>query len=364
MNRSKVFSGPLAVILILLAILIAIPAQAVEPIVVDKTVSRTVIVNDLVRTVDNFIILFQSSSSMAEPYGNTGMTKIEAAKKLLKEKIGMMPDLDWQAGLYLYTPFQALYPMQDFDPAAYAAAIDQLPTEATESTPLVKGLQNLDGILAELQGPTAVFLFWNGVYNSFPTTRERPFTLARELSEKYDVCFYLISSAVEKTGRDTLKKMSNNMSCSQIAPIEAMLGRAGYLYGSLFVIDQRAIELIANIEKVVGYDLGTLNFGFDSAAINPEDHVRIDKLGQYLQTNPDKYVIIAGYTDSTGDWEYNQRLSMHRAFAAGGYLLDRFKLGADQIILRWYGPMDPVATNDTVEGRRLNRRVEGILLGF
>ena len=57
---------------------------------------------EVVRTTDNFIILYDSSSSMAGPYKGTGMTKIEALNKILKDKVEKMPELSWKAGLYSF----------------------------------------------------------------------------------------------------------------------------------------------------------------------------------------------------------------------------------------------------------------------
>lgn len=64
-----------------------------------------VIVDKFIRTADNFIILYDASGSMGRPYEDTGMTMIQAAEKALKEKNALLPDLGFNAGLYLYTPW-------------------------------------------------------------------------------------------------------------------------------------------------------------------------------------------------------------------------------------------------------------------
>jgi OOP family OmpA-OmpF porin len=114
-----------------------------ETVVVDRTEI------DIIRTADNFIILFDSSSSMGKPYKNTGKTKLEVAKAALKARNAMLPELSFNAGLYTYTPsagsfalkaLKPYYEMKPYDKAEFAAAIDQLPDKAGGTTLLQEGL--------------------------------------------------------------------------------------------------------------------------------------------------------------------------------------------------------------------------------
>jgi OOP family OmpA-OmpF porin len=75
------------------------------------------------------------------------------------------------------------------------------------------------------------------------------------------------------------------------------------------------------------------------------------------QKNPGLRVEVQGFTDSIGTEEYNQGLSERRADAVRNYLVER---GVDPKIIssKGYGESNPVASNDTKEGRALNRRVE------
>ena len=65
-----------------------------------------------------------------------------------------------------------------------------------------------------------------------------------------------------------------------------------------------------------------------------------------------------GYTDDTGKAEYNMELSRRRAEAVADYLQKKFELGSDRVVANWYGAANPIASNDTTEGRAQNRRVE------
>ena len=75
---------------------------------------------------------------------------------------------------------------------------------------------------------------------------------------------------------------------------------------------------------------------------------------------PDRRVRIEGFTDSTGSDSYNQQLSESRAFAVRN-ALEQAGIDSSRIEVRGYGETNPVATNDTSEGRQLNRRVEVLI---
>ncbi len=76
-----------------------------------------------------------------------------------------------------------------------------------------------------------------------------------------------------------------------------------------------------------------------------------------LRLNPDIVVEVAGHTDSAGSAEYNAWLSDRRADSVRQYLVDR---GANSrnLSARGYGEAEPIADNETAQGRARNRRVE------
>ncbi len=104
-------------------------------------------------------------------------------------------------------------------------------------------------------------------------------------------------------------------------------------------------------------------FDFDSVAILPEYQADLDQIGEFMQNNPNSYVVFAGFTDNTGDEEYNLSLSRRRAESAGAYLQKTHNIDADRIVADWFGKHNPVADNGTAEGRQQNRRVESAI-GF
>jgi outer membrane protein OmpA-like peptidoglycan-associated protein len=102
---------------------------------------------------------------------------------------------------------------------------------------------------------------------------------------------------------------------------------------------------------------GDVLFATNKADLKSSGLVNINKLAQFLQENPDRKVIIEGYTDSTGAENYNQSLSERRATSVQVALI---KMGVDpaRIVAQGYGKEYPVAENNSVSGRAMNRRVE------
>lgn len=82
----------------------------------------------------------------------------------------------------------------------------------------------------------------------------------------------------------------------------------------------------------------------------------LDELVTYLKQHPSKKALLRGYTDDTAARENNLKLAQRRCKAIAEMLHAR-GLGDTQILSEPLGEADPVATNDTPEGRRLNRRV-------
>ncbi len=102
---------------------------------------------------------------------------------------------------------------------------------------------------------------------------------------------------------------------------------------------------------------GDVLFATDKAELNSNGLANINKLAQYLQENPERKVIVEGYTDSTGTASHNQSLSERRAGSVRAALV---KMGVDpaRIVAQGYGKEYPVADNSSTSGRAMNRRVE------
>jgi adhesin transport system outer membrane protein len=98
-------------------------------------------------------------------------------------------------------------------------------------------------------------------------------------------------------------------------------------------------------------------FDFDSAVLKPEGRQSLDQLIAQIKTVPLDVVIAVGHTDARGSDSYNQRLSERRAEAVKAYMLNQ-GIPAERVRTEGRGETQPVASNDTDEGRAKNRRVE------
>lgn len=104
-----------------------------------------------------------------------------------------------------------------------------------------------------------------------------------------------------------------------------------------------------------------ITFPSASAEVRPENYSLLTKLQRVIREFPDASITVNGHTDSRGNAEYNQSLSQRRAIAVREYLLANMALSADRISARGHGESQPIATNDTEEGRALNRRIDVVL---
>lgn len=108
---------------------------------------------------------------------------------------------------------------------------------------------------------------------------------------------------------------------------------------------------------------GPIYFDFDQSALKPAEKAKLDAALKEIKgmKNPKIIIKLDGHTDSIGTTEYNQALGERRATVVKNYLLAK-GVKAERIELNSYGESKPVASNDTDEGRALNRRVEVLVV--
>ncbi len=98
-------------------------------------------------------------------------------------------------------------------------------------------------------------------------------------------------------------------------------------------------------------------FDFDKAELKNESRPDLDRATEFLKSNPNVRIEIAGHTDSVGVDSYNQKLSQQRAEAVQQYFVSK-GVEAGRMKAKGYGEAQPIADNSTDEGRARNRRVE------
>ena len=143
-------------------------------------------------------------------------------------------------------------------------------------------------------------------------------------------------------------------------------GNAGLGQQDLIIIDEEAFvqsltfgpkalkEALDKNGRVILYDI---LFDYDKASLKQESDKQLQFVLTLLIENPELTLEIQGHTDNQGEDAYNLTLSQQRAETVRRYLA-LFGISPEQLTAKGYGEIQPVATNDTEEGRAKNRRVE------
>ena len=141
--------------------------------------------------------------------------------------------------------------------------------------------------------------------------------------------------------------------------------------GSILMAETAPVEITAGLLEadalkqqleVGGRVAIEVNFAVDKADILPDSQPQIDQVLALLRDDPALRLSIDGHTDATGDAAHNQRLSEARAQAVVAALVAQ-GIEASRLEAKGHGQSQPVAGNDTDEGRAKNRRVELVRLG-
>ncbi len=105
-------------------------------------------------------------------------------------------------------------------------------------------------------------------------------------------------------------------------------------------------------------DVYSIYFSFNSDAIRPESEPTLQEIADILHRHPDWRLAVNGHTDGVGADQYNLALSNRRAAAVVAALTTRYAIDPKRLQYAGYGKSQPKDTNDTLEGRARNRRVE------
>jgi outer membrane protein OmpA-like peptidoglycan-associated protein len=175
----------------------------------------------------------------------------------------------------------------------------------------------------------------------------------REDSKKVDQLAYLTNQRIEvaketialRTAENELKNASAQRAQAKLDARDAQIAK---LQESLNAKQTDRGTLVT---------FGDVLFDFNKANLKSNAYPNITKLAQFLQENPERKVIVEGYTDSVGSANYNQGLSERRA-ASVRMALVRAGVDPARIVAQGYGKEYPIADNGSNSGRAQNRRVE------
>jgi outer membrane protein OmpA-like peptidoglycan-associated protein len=120
----------------------------------------------------------------------------------------------------------------------------------------------------------------------------------------------------------------------------------------------KAEEMSAKITEKGHIALYGIYFDTGNDALKPDSDPVLQEIAKTLNTDPGLKLYVVGHTDNEGALEYNQDLSKRRAASVIRALTSKLGVANERLMPIGVGLAAPVSTNDTEEGRALNRRVE------
>jgi len=167
------------------------------------------------------------------------------------------------------------------------------------------------------------------------------------------------------TERISVTEQNQQRMAGQVAENTALANRAQGSADAAQATADRANNRINGLDEFENIKTIVVPFAVGKAAIGPQGRQIIDEAAAWVKTQNTKgwMVAVVGFADSTGNSAANKVLSEKRSNAVIGYLVSKYNLPLTRLIQPFGAGADqPVATNDTAEGRSQNRRVEIRLL--
>ena len=332
--------------------------------------------------VDNILFIYDATSSMRDLYKNQEQSKATLVRRAMLEINRDIPaGLGLESGIYVVVPyFNAYRETRSHEKKEFKSAIENLPLPERQvgpQTALAKGLSRLYPVLQGLSGNTALILFSDGGENKGGD----PVAVLEELYRKFDFCLHFVSYAGSGVENNIIERMSKVENCSRVIGSEAVREQRArkdfvqnFLLGnpeeshSRDALDSRGKKSRkaegqpvdksgTPVQERINLDI---RFGYGLARVEPEYQDELKQVAELLKDRPEMDIVVAGHTDSRGAKEYNKKLSQRRASSVKQCLVE-YGVPAVRIATRAYGESNPVADNETSEGRRKNRRVEIVL---
>jgi peptidoglycan-associated lipoprotein len=193
-------------------------------------------------------------------------------------------------------------------------------------------------------------------------TKKYVTTRVGEVNDKVETLTKSVEETQDQTRKNAQRITENEKEIGQVdqkadeAGKSAVAARAaaGEAAAKAEAVDRASKRLV--YEVTLSEDQGGFEFG--KATLPESAKTRLDELVQQLKSNPNgAWIEVEGYTDSIGPKAYNERLGLERAQAVKTYLYTQYQIPLFKINVISFGPENPIAPNNTREGRAKNRRV-------
>jgi OOP family OmpA-OmpF porin len=314
------------------------------------------------RLPDQVVVLTDASGTMYQHQ------TFPQAKALTSTFVAAMPEGSsrglkpggYEAGLISFGGDERITaPLAAFDRAALASTVDSYRILGElggygGNTPYHDVIAEVRGSLTQRSANSAVVVFSDGI----PDDEMAALRAARDLGLAYagTVCIHTVQTGDDPLGADFLKRLSNVTGCGTTRSANSVSDPAAFMrfVREVFVTTTKAPEpdVCSGVIRLRGVE-----FEFDKADLTGASGVVLDAAIEGLLVCPNVPLRVEGHTDALGSNEYNQDLGLRRAESVRRYLVNG-GVAARRVTARSYGETRPIATNDTDEGRQLNRRVE------
>ena len=328
-----------------------------------------------IQKTDNFVVLFDKSSSMDDAYART--TRMELAKDVVNRMAATIPNLKLNAGLRTFwnDETKLVYGMASYDKGKFLKPLDCI-MWGSGNTPMAKAILGAGNDMASFKGNSAIiivsdFEHLEGLDDMRP---QNVMAAVAKLKEQYGarLCIYPIQVGNAPKGKIIAQEIVKDAGCGASVNADE-LGTAaamGAFVEKIFLGPAQG-EVVASMKAEAAAAAAgqssakgvsaTIHFDFDKSAIKPAFKKTIADFAALLVKNPDAKVVIDGYTDYIGTDKYNIGLSDRRAKSFKKVLVKKYGIDASRIRIKGFGKTDPIAPNKTSKGRYENRRATAII---
>ena len=342
--------------------------------------------------VDNFVVILDTSSSMADKYAKKEKAKI--AKELLTAMNQTLPELNYNSALITFghdahlpdKSAMVVYGPTKYSTSGFESALNTTKgPSGSSSLPLAKAIKASGVDLKSTQGPIAVILVSDG-----EKMDQAPVKAAEALKSQFGdrLCIDTILVGDDPAGKMTLEQIAKAGGCGISTTADRLAtssSMAGFVEGIFLAkpapkpvpmaaapkpLDSDKDGVPDNLDQCPNTPLGAtvdargcwtyaakVLFDINSAEVKSEAYPMLIESVLILKKNPNLKVEIDGHADKTGTAEYNITLSKKRAEAIKDFFVSR-GIDPQRLTTHGNGFSKPAASNKTKEGRAKNRRVE------
>lgn len=347
---------------------------------------------DYVKRVDNFIVVFDGSTSMSDKF--QGHRKLDVARELVSRMNQTIPAIQVNGALRTFgqgkcipgDPTSVIYGPAPYVASDMAKAIAKI-TCTGGNTPLGDAMEASRAELAGMQGYTAMIVFSDGM------ATDKVVPVAETLKKDFPgLCIYTVQVGDDKAGKALLEQVAKISGCGFATSGDQIMSGAemAAFVEKVFLakatakpvppppvpgrLDSDGDGVPDDLDQCPGTPKGAkvdergcwvipnVLFDFDKDNVKAQYQSVLDDVVRVLKLNPKVMIQLDGHTDSIGPEEYNMGLSQRRANSVKKYLVSQ-GIAADRLTTKAYGESKPIAPNkidgkDNPAGRAKNRRVE------